>query len=171
MDNVEIVPAAMTERDVVSVARDVVSRLAPEELPLFGQAADEWLSGVAGRRKRPPGAAVGFGVEAVLLSQLIFPIITGAFGDVLGSAWTDRIKPKGKAARAAAKGKATSLDAGSDGRTGSEGSAVAVTLSAVQAQGVHDACLRYAESLGMAAAKAELLADAVVGSLRPTRSG
>ena len=39
MDDAQNVPAALSERDVVNVARDVITRLAPEELPLFGQAA------------------------------------------------------------------------------------------------------------------------------------
>jgi len=171
MDNAAIVPAAMSDSDVVKVARNVISRLAPEELPLFGQAADAWESGDAGRRKRPPGAAVGFGVEAVLLSQLVFPIITGAFGDVLGSAWTDRIKPKRKAARAAVGPTTTRPDAYSEGGARNEAAPAALALTGNQARAVHDACLRHAENLGLPAAKAELLADAVIGSMRTAPSG
>jgi hypothetical protein len=42
--------------------------------------ADAWLSEELGngRPKRAPGAAVGFGVEEVVLSQLLFPIVSAA---------------------------------------------------------------------------------------------
>ena len=55
--------------------------------PVFDSMADDWLSGGQRRRQsgKPPGAAVGFGIENLLLTQLAFPIITAAIGGVLGN--------------------------------------------------------------------------------------
>jgi hypothetical protein len=160
MDDAQITQVAISDSEVIEVARAVVDRLAPEELAVFGSVADAWVSAPAGRRKRAPGAAVGFGVEAVLLSQLVFPIITGALGDVLGASWSDRVKPKRKAARAAITAPAAGGEAG-------PGADPALPLTAAQAQSVRDACLRHATALGLPPARAELLADAVLGSVRP----
>lgn len=163
MDDAQITQVAISDSEVIKVARAVVDRLAPEELAVFGSVADAWVSGPAGRRKRAPGAAVGFGVEAVLLSQLVFPIITGALGDVLGASWSDRVKPKRKAARAAMTAPVASSEAG----PGAKDADPALPLTAAQAQSVRDACLRHAAALGLPPARAELLADAVFGSVRP----
>jgi hypothetical protein len=97
----------ITAAEVTEVARGVITRLAPEELAVFdavaqGRAAEPRTGRKA---KRAPGATVGFGVEAVLLSQLAFSIITGALGDILGTAAMERsqaqrLRHRRRAARA-----------------------------------------------------------------------
>jgi hypothetical protein len=71
--------------EIVSIAREVVRQVESEELVVFDAVAESWLSGnLAGRGRRwEPGAAVGFGIDAVLITQFVFPIITGALGQVL----------------------------------------------------------------------------------------
>ena len=127
---------------VVDAAREVIRLLEPEELVVFDATAASWLSGdlPAARHRREPGAAVGFGVEAVLLSELIFPIISGALSQVLGTRMLERI--------------------GARRRDGQQAG-----LTVEQLRNIHDVCRHDAAALGLAPAKATLLADAVVGSL------
>jgi hypothetical protein len=161
------------DADITMLARNVIGQVAPEELGVFDTAAQEWSSGNDRRRKgKSPGASVGFGLEAVLLSQLIFPIITGALGDVLGTGITDRAKPRGRAARRAAK---TSASAGAADATAGQaeadgnGAGGLPALSPAQLEALRAACTQHATTLGLASDKAQLLADAVVGSM--TSSG
>jgi len=144
---------------VVDIAREVVRQVEPEELVVFEAVAESWLSGdLATRRsQREPGAAVGFGVEAVLISQLVFPVITGALGQVLGTSLTERVHFVRRSAR---------RSAGEDRRDEAKGDEVALT--AEQLRTIHDICQRDAATLGIAASKARLLADAVVGALSAT---
>ena len=80
---------------IIEVARAVTRQAAPDELPVFDDVAAAWSAG----SKRGPRWArrdpkVGFGFEAVLLSELLFPIITGAIGQVLGSVAMEQIQPR-----------------------------------------------------------------------------
>jgi hypothetical protein len=89
---------------VTDVAREVTRALAPQELAVFGAVADRWASGGAQRgRRRMPWAAVGFGVDAVLLGELVVPVLTGAIGEVLGNfTWEHRPRrrsPQGRGGR------------------------------------------------------------------------
>jgi hypothetical protein len=144
---------------VVDIAREVVRQVEPEELVVFEAVAESWRSGdlVGRRNQREPGAAVGFGIEAVLISQLVFPIITGALGQVLGTSLTERVHFGRRPAR---------RSAADDGHSETKGDEVALTAGQLRA--VHDICQRDAAKLGMAASKASLLADAVVGALSAT---
>jgi len=153
------------------VAREVIFRLAPQELAVFDTMADRWLSGAVPRRKprRMPGTAVGFGVDAVLLSEIVFPVITVALGEVLGTTAVERIRPRRRSARSRAAPHATppEASAGTAGdRPGEE-----VKLTGQQAHDLHDACRRHAITLGLPPATAALLADAVVGALHSAPQG
>jgi hypothetical protein len=155
---------------VTEVVRDVIRQLAPEELPVFDSVANAWLADSRRRQRsgKSPGATVGFGVETLLLTQLAFPIITGALGAVLGDVAEDRVRVRRLIKRRAAE--AGGKPAGADTGKTSESPARDV-LTSQQAQAVGDACERHARTLGMSSAKAKLLADAVLGSLTPTRGG
>jgi len=141
---------------IVDIAREVVRQVEPEELVVFDSVAESWLSGdLADRRGRhAPGAAVGFGIEAVLLSQFVFPIITGALGQVLGTPLAERMHFGRHSAQQPA------VADGHDQVADHE-----ISLTAEQLRTIHDICQRDASTLGMATAKAGLLADAVVGAL------
>lgn len=162
-------PAALWElpvppAQIIDIAGEVVGQVEPEELVVFGAVAESWLSGsLAGRgRRREPGAAVGFGVEAVLFSQFVFPIITGALGQVLGTPLTERMHFGRHSRRQPTAGDSHGEVAGDK-----------MALTAEQLRTIHDICQGDATTLGMAASKARLLADAVVGSLStvPDRTG
>jgi hypothetical protein len=155
---------------VSEVVREVIRQLAPEELPVFDRMADDWLSDGPRRRRpgKPPGAAVGFGVETLLLTQLAFPIITAAIGEVLGDVAGDRVRLRAsrRAGRRAATAEVTAADSEA-GKTSERPARDMLTSDQVRA--LHAACERHARVLGMSAAKARLLADAVLGvmSSRP----
>jgi hypothetical protein len=154
--------APVTATQVIEAAREVVRQLEPEELVVFDATAEAWLAGDLQRRgrQREPGAAVGFGIEAVLLSELVFPIIAGAMSQVLGTAVTpvaERLRFRRHKDRQAAAGSA----AESPGGNGDQ----AAVLTAGQLRDVHDACQRDAAAMGLTPARAALLADAVVGTL------
>lgn len=150
---------------VSEVVREVIRQLAPDELPVFDDITDDWLAG--GRRRRsgkPPGAGVGFGVETLLLTELTYPIITAAIAEVLGGIAEDRLRLriKRRAGRRAAAAEVKA--AGSEAGKSSEPPARDV-LTGDQVRILRDACERHARVLGMPAARAKLLADAVLGAL------
>jgi len=163
---------SLSAAQVTEVVRDVIRQLAPEELPVFGSVADAWLAD--GRRQRrsgkSPGATVGFGVETLLVSQLAFPIITAALGEVLGDVAEERVRIRIRRRAGRRATKADGEPAGPGAGKGSESPARDV-LTSQQARAVGDACERHARTLGMSPAKAKLLADAVLGSLNPGRGG
>lgn len=139
----------LSAEQVVGAARAAVRELEPEELPVFDVVADSWLRGDL-KRARPvksPGASAGFGVEEVLLGQLAFPIISAAAGEVLGTITRDGFLARRRARRAAA----TEVQP--------------AVLTPQQARALHAACQRHARRLGLSPTRAELLADAVIGSL------
>ena len=144
--------------DVTDVVRHVVSQFAPEELEVVDAVADAWLSDELGnaRSKGAPGVTVGFGVEVVLLSQLLFAIVSGAIGDVLGTIALD----PGRLRR---KRRATGPDPVKAGSMAETGLPVQVTRE--QAEDLRAACQRHARALGLSSAKAALLADAILGAL------
>lgn len=149
---------------VTEVARDVIRQLAPEELAVFDSVAESWLAD--GGRQRPgksPGASVGFGIEEVLLTELTFPIIAAAVGEVLGNFAEERVRGRVKRWERRQADAAT-VQADGTGAAKSE-SAARDVLTGEQARAMRDACERHARTLGMSAAKAKVLADAVLGSL------
>lgn len=150
---------------IVDIAREVVREAEPEELVVFDAVAESWLSGTLGgrRRRREPGAAVGFGVEAVLFSEFVFPIITGALAQVLGTPLAERVH----------FGRRHSAGRSQAAESHGEAAGHEMTLTAEQLRTIHDICQRDATALGMATSKARVLADAVVGALStaPGRNG
>jgi len=150
---------------VTEVARDVVRQLAPDELAVFDSVAAAWLADDG--RQRPgkaPGGSVGFGVEEVLLTQLTFPIIAAAVGEVLGNAAEERVRGRLKY-RKRRRPAAAAVQADGAGAAKSSESAARDVLTGQQARAVRNACERHARTLGMPPAKAKVLADAVLGSL------
>jgi hypothetical protein len=155
--------STLSATDVTEVVRYVVRQLAPEELEVVDAVADAWLADELGNRRSrgTPGTVVGFGVEHVLLSQLLFPIVSAAIGDVLGTIAL-------KASRLSRKRRKTSAEpVGSDSaKAGSMAKGgLPVRLTREQAEDLHAAFQRNAQALGLSSAKAALLADATLGAL------
>lgn len=155
-------PLILSTAAMTDVVRDVVRQLAPEELEVVDAVAEAWLADErgAGRSKGAPGAGVGFGVEAVLLAQLLFPILSGAIGDVLGTIALEPSRLKRKRARESASTGPGTANAGGDAKAGP-----AAQLTGQQAEDLHAACERHARAAGLPPAKAALLADAILGSM------
>jgi hypothetical protein len=153
----------LSSADLKEVVRRIVSQSAPEELEVVDAVADAWLSEEPGngRSRGTPGAAVGFGVETVLLSQLLLPIVSGALADVLGTVALERGRLKRK--RRDAKAAATGPDSAKAGSTAESG--LPLQLATEQAESLRTACQRHARALGMSPQRAELLADAFLGAL------
>ena len=150
---------------VIGIAREVVGHLAPRELEVFDAVADSWARGEwdsPRRRKRRSGSAVGFGVEGVLLSQLVFPVIAAALGQVLGTALTEQLGRRRRKRTTRAAETAAPAEHGTSGG--------GVMLTGPQAREFHDACLSHALALGMPPAKAALLADACLGAVNSVGS-
>jgi hypothetical protein len=156
----------LTKVEVTEVVRDVTAQLAPEELAVFDTVADAWWSDEIRHHgpRRTPGAAVGFGVEAMLLSQLAFPIITGAVGEVLGTVVKDRIRrPRRPASRPATT--AAEESAVIDAKTTGERADNDARLTRQQMLNLHAACRRHGVAEGLSPARAEQLADAFLDAL------
>jgi len=150
---------------VIEVVREVTRQLAPDELPVFDAVADAWSSGQVRqhRRGRVPGAAVGLGIESILLCELLFPIITGAIGQVLGAVAMERIQPRHRARHSArARRSHPALNGtGTAGPSGSHGG----QLSSEQAQDLREVCQELA-CADMPPAEAAPLAEVILLTLR-----
>jgi len=127
------------------LAHSVVAAAAPEELELLPDATAAWDQGKGGggRPGRLTGGAVEFGLDGVLLVELIFPLLTGTMAEVLGGGlgrrWFDR-KPARQPREVPA-------------------------LTVEQAQRVREECLTQALNAGLKPHRAALVADAVSGAL------
>jgi len=157
-------PGSLSADQIVDVARDVIRQLAPEELVVFDSVAEAWLDDRGRRPGKSPGASIGFGVEEVLLTELMFPIIAAAVGEVLGNVAEERIRRRVKR-RAERRAAAAAVQPSGTGPPKSGESAARAVLTGQQAQALRDACERQARTLGMPAARAKVLANAVLGSL------
>lgn len=155
-------PPILSAADVTEVVRHVVSRLAPDELEAVDTVADAWRKdGLANQRsKGAPGAAVGFGVESVLLTALLFPIVSAAIGEVLGTIALEpsRLSRKRRKAKIEPAQRDSAIVGVGDG-------GLPLQLTAEQIEDLRASCQRHAQALGLSQAKARLLADATLGVL------
>jgi hypothetical protein len=157
------VAAPTSAAQVVEIAREVTGQLAPDELPVFDAVADAWLSGhQQGRPGRARGVGVGLGIDSVLLSELLFPIITGAIGQVLGMVALEQIQPRRRVRHPSrmrrpqpAPPEGTAPPGGSDDEQ----------LDSKQVRDLRDRCEHLAAA-DLPPAEAAQLADVVVVTLR-----
>jgi hypothetical protein len=147
-------PVVPSTADVIQIVQRVVDQLAPEELALVDQAADAWICGdLDSRSQGAPGGGVGSGIEVYLLCELLFPIISGAIGEVLGTIALEpsRLRRKKKQPPAAAD------------KRSAGGPLVPLTVQ--QQEKLHTACLANAITVGVPDERAALLANAIIGSM------
>ncbi|MFJ6198032.1 hypothetical protein [Micromonospora sp. NPDC092111] len=179
---------------VVDAARDAVTRYAPEELEVFDAVAADWRVSPA-RRPSAPGSAIGFGIDASLVSELFLQAISAATTEVLvlgaaglGSGIRAGWRRRRSAGRtpadpAAVTGSpqtgpapsapdpaeaAPAAQAVPDGHAPAGGPARStgpLELTDEQAARLHEACRRHALALGLPPEAADLLADATVGAM------
>lgn len=136
---------------VPELAEAVVSALAPQELELLPEVTAAWRAGDLAGAKRGKwlGGSIGFGVDPGLTVMVIYPIITGAMTQLMGTVATSgwqrlvrrlrRRRPKPPMLLSAAV-----LD---------------------QAEQMRTACVSRALAAGLPEARATLIADAVYGYL------
>ena len=141
------------ERSVLAASRTAATTMVPEELEVFDSVAAQWRSRVDRDDWSTPGGAVGFGIESALLTELIMQVVGAA---KMGEASVAARHAQSRWRR---------------WRRRKEGSPAATTQPASSGPEVEmrlrEATQRHAVALGLSAGQAELLADAVVGALRP----
>ncbi|HEU5420490.1 MAG TPA: hypothetical protein VFV41_22580 [Streptosporangiaceae bacterium] len=148
---------------VVAAAQRAVAVIAPRELAVFTTMANLWLA--EGHRPPQPGPApggrpekgltAGYRINAVLFSELVFPVISGALGEILGNSAWDRVRTQRQPARQRIAGGAEDA--------GQPGAGAGVRLTIEQAGALHEACERHARAAGLPSMTAAKLAGAVAG--------
>jgi hypothetical protein len=81
-------PAGDVTIVLADLARGAVTATAPEQLELLAAVTAGWEAGdIPGRRRWGwMGGGVGSGIEPVVTSEIIYPLLTGTLGQVLGTA-------------------------------------------------------------------------------------
>ena len=140
---------APVEVTLPDLARRVVADIAPDELDLLPEATTAWLAGDLQRpgERRWVGGSIRFGLDPSLISQIILPVLTGAVTEVLSTAreslW-QRLMRRLRRHRP---------------------DPTVPPFTAEQAALIRTACVRNAIAAGVSNKRAELIADAVYGSL------
>ena len=154
--------AAQTDALVAELARSAVERAAPEELPLFPATsaayfADPSAVGRGGGRD----AMLGFGVEAaaMLVTPVALQVAREVF-DFVAAHLRKRAQEQGGQAIDGAVARLLHRDKGEGEET-----AAPTELTDEQLEQVRTIALEKARALRLPQAKAELLADSLVGSL------
>jgi hypothetical protein len=136
------------------VAEGVIRAIAPDQLGLLAAVTAEWDAGRAPGRRRWGwlGGSIGSGIEPAVLTDVIYPLLTGTFAQVLGTAaisgWQQRRWWRRRGRRLLSAPRAQ------------------VTLDVGQLDAVRAACVAHGMTLGLSKAKATVLADALQGVLR-----
>ncbi|MEU5696915.1 hypothetical protein [Actinosynnema sp. NPDC020468] len=141
---------------IADLAREVVRRIAPEQSEYLELVVVARERGVGGTR-RPwdwSGGAVGSGSPPDVLTDVIFPLLTGTIAQVWGASafahlqrrrwWRRRGQPK---------------------------PSTRVVLDASRIEDARAACVAHGMTLGLTEPEAAMLADAVVGVLRGAADG
>lgn len=132
---------------VVGSARQGVAALAPEEVPYFDKVAEQWRKRGGLSSRRTPGAAVGFGVDAVLVSELVLQVVAGAVTEMTvrgGDSAVRRLLHRVRGRKVVPPGRSEQL---------------------------REAVRRHAVTLGLSEAQADLLADAAEAELNRQERG
>jgi hypothetical protein len=153
------------DRDLVDeFAKQVLADVAPEELAIFDETADEYHQdpqGVLSATGRDE--SVGFGLDLAMLTPYVLAVAGSVLGyllDTVGEAAKKESTPLigDLVHRLFRRGKADEKDA-------AEPATPKETLSAEQAAQVREIALARAHDLKLPESKARLLADAIVGGL------
>ncbi|MFD9733354.1 hypothetical protein [Umezawaea sp. NPDC059074] len=142
---------------VAEVARRLVEAENPKELGRLAEVTALWESGRAPRprSRRWQGGSIGSGLAPWVLSDVVYPLLTGTFAQVLGAATfaglqrrRDRwLRPRRYRAAVAAV------------------PSTQLALNRVEIAALRKACVDHGMALGLSRSKATLLADALIGVL------
>jgi hypothetical protein len=136
------------------LARRVVAAVAPAELELLPEVTAAWLAGDLARRGEGQWLAgsIGFGLDPNLTTLIVYPVLTGAFSQVIGgvavTGW-HRLRGRLRPGRRAAALPPPQLP----------------PVTAELAERVRAACVERAEAAGVPGPRARLIADAVYAAL------
>jgi hypothetical protein len=151
-------PGTAGHSDIAELAQLVLQQVAPEELVIFDDTAEEYFEdpdAVLHPRRRDE--AVGFGLDLAMLTPLVLAVASSCLTFVaktLAETFTS------EAAKPAIGDFLRRF-----GHEPPEETPSAAALSREQAEGVRKIAAERAQDLGLPAEKARLLADAVVGGL------
>ena len=153
---------------VAALARASVERAAPEELPLFRATSDAYFNDPAAlERQRSGDEMLGFGVDAAVM--LVTPVALAVAKDVIqfvGTQLRARAEKEGEGAidrvlnRLLQRGEKAAEPAAAEAATGG-----VAELTDEQLGQVRTLAFEKAKQLKLSDAKAELLAESLVGSL------
>ncbi|MDX3188631.1 hypothetical protein PV458_09530 [Streptomyces sp. MN03-5084-2B] len=150
-----VLPARITV-ELADLAREVVAELAPDQLPYLGLVTAEWTAGKDSHK--PAGAwsggKIGSGTDLPLLSNIIFTVLTGTAGQVLGAAGFASLQRRRWWRRRPRTARPAQL-----------------VLDVDRIDEIRDACIVHAQTLGLNEAEATLLSDAAHGVLLRAADG
>jgi hypothetical protein len=164
MSTGEGIDHAVDDALVRDLARKAVRRTAPEELPLFRPASERYFAdpGEALRRRRREQEVLGFGSEAVIV--LLTPVALTIATDVLKDLAAQLARSAGARGAVAIRGALRRLfrldpvdESGADVEI--------PPITREQLARVRQSAVKRARALDLPEAKANLLADALVGDL------
>jgi hypothetical protein len=141
---------------LVDLARAAVTQVVPEQKDYFELVTAAWDDGV-----RPSGGGAGWtggsvrsGVDPSVLSDVIYPLLTGTIAQIVGAAGFAGLRRKRWWRRS---------------RKQVTSAVVEVPIS--QLDQVREVCVTHGTTLGLSVAEATMLADAVYGVLRSRGDG
>jgi hypothetical protein len=138
---------------LAALARHVVGAVAPEQVELVERIPARWTADEAPGRERWgwAGGTVASGMAPTVLSEIVFPLLTGVFTQVLGTSalhgWQQRRRLRRRPAEPPV-------------------AQVRLRLDADQITRLRSTCAAYARTLGLAQPEADLLAAALAGALQ-----
>src|SRR4051794_7034235 len=149
---------------VASLARSAVSAVAPEELPLFRATSEAYFADPsASAPKRSGDEMLGFGVEAALV--LVTPAALSVARAVVNAVVAEIGAKAGDGAKGVVDRLAARLLHREAPGDGADGEAAVPLLTQEQLREVRAVALANAQRLELEPDRAQLLADALVGSL------
>jgi hypothetical protein len=141
---------------LAELAEAVIAAEVPAQRDLLASVTAAWRAGdVPGGTGGWTGGSVGSGVSSVVLPEIVYPLLTGALAQVLGTA-------------AIAGSKKWRRPAGRHARRIPD---TRVRVAAGQVESVRSACLAHGRALGLTEQESVLLADALDGTLRRALAG
>ena len=155
-------PAVPANQDLVTeLAGVVLGQVAPDEMPVLPMVAEDYFADPAGTLHPPDrDQPLGFGMDLALLTPYVLAVATPVV-QFLASLALDIIKDEVKdTAGSAVRDLVRRMFHG-------DPQLAAITLSPAQAQDIHDSSVRNALALGLSHEQAQLLADALLTSVRP----
>lgn len=156
---------------IMELSRTVLSEAAPDEMVVFDETAREYFADPEETlRPHQRDEPVGFGVDIALLTPYVLAVATPVIqlivdfvADAVKSDSRSLLAPRVRRLFRISDPAAPEVPAAT--YTAAAGNGDPLSLTAAQAQRIHDVALERGRSLGLPDDRAGMLADAVVGGL------